>query len=69
MATANAIGDLFTLGQISERLQLSPATLRRLAKEEGFPIWRMHEQGSGRHYAYWSEVEAWFRRRRKEPVK
>ena len=58
--------DLFTAEEICSRLGLSGKTIKRLHRDEGLPLVRFTDGGP--YFAFWSEVEAWAKsRKRKEP--
>jgi hypothetical protein len=45
--------------EVAARLGVSPKTLKRLHREAGLPLVRIHANGL---VGFWSEIEAWVRR-------
>lgn len=52
-----ALADLLTVEELGRQFRLSPKTLKALAHEADFPLWRFTPRGG--LFAYASEVELW----------
>jgi excisionase family DNA binding protein len=60
--SVSSFSDILTIDEISQRLRISVKTLRELARDKEFPVWRVTPRApiSG----YWSEVDKWIKKHR-----